>query len=121
MKKLFTAILITFTSLQLSAQYPGGGQAGNAQGKATAIGHIYGKVVDSTDKPIAQASVVLLQSKFDSTTKKKKEILLKGGTTDKNGDFSFDELPLFNSLQLKISTIGFKEQDEFKKKFCQTL
>ena len=112
MKRFFTSVLITFISLQLSAQFPGGSPSGNAQGKAPAIGHVYGKVVDSTDKPIAQASVVLLQSKFDSTTKKKKEILFKGGTTDKNGDFSFTDLPLFNSLNLKISTIGFKENDQ---------
>ena len=80
MKRFFTAILITFISLQLSAQFPGGAPSGNKMGKAPAIGHLYGKVVDSADKPIAEASVVLLQSKFDSTTKKKKDILIQGGT-----------------------------------------
>ncbi len=99
-------------SFRLSAQMPGGGAAGNKQGKAPAIGHLYGKVIDSAGKPVAQASVVLLQSKVDSSSKKKKPILLKGGTTDNNGDFSFSELPLFNSLQLKISTIGFKENNQ---------
>ena len=112
MKRFFTAILITFISLQLSAQLPGGAPSGNKMGKAPAIGHLYGKVVDSADKPIAEASVVLLQSKFDSTTKKKKDILIQGGTSDKNGDFSFDNLPLFSSLKLKISTIGLKENDQ---------
>lgn len=112
MKNIFTVILIMLISFRLSAQMPGGGAAGNKQGKAPAIGHLYGKVIDSAGKPVAQASVVLLQSKVDSSSKKKKFILLKGGTTDNNGDFSFSELPLFNSLQLKISTIGFKENNQ---------
>ena len=59
---LFLAIVI---SLNLSAQFPGGGAPGGnkAGGAAPAIGHIYGKVVDSTGKPVIQASVVLLQRK----------------------------------------------------------
>ena len=114
MKRLFTFLMLIFIVLNLSAQFPGGAPGGNRQGgkQAPAIGHAYGKVVDSAGKPIYQASVVLLQSKFDSSTKKKKEILLKGSTTNSNGEFDFAELPLFNPLQLKISTVGYKEVDQ---------
>ncbi len=85
MKHLSTFLAIIIISFNLSAQFPGGARGSGAQGKAPAIGHVYGKVVDSTGKPVVQASVVLLQSKFDSSAKKKKEVLLKGGTTNNNG------------------------------------
>ena len=37
------------------------------------MGHVYGKVLDTEGKPIAEASVVLLQSKYDTATKKIKK------------------------------------------------
>ena len=110
MKKLFSAIFITFISVQLFAQFP----AGNAGGKKQAppaIGHVYGKVVDSADKPIAQASIILLQNKFDSSSKKMKQILFKGANTEANGDFDFGDLPLFG-ITMKISAIGYKPFEE---------
>jgi hypothetical protein len=64
--------------------------------------------VDSTGKGIGDASVILLQSKFDSVAKKNKEVLLKGVTTQANGDFNLEELPVFKPLKLKISALGHK-------------
>lgn len=107
MKKLFTAVLIIVSS-HLLAQFPAGGKTQKAP---PSIGHIYGKVVDSADKPIAQASIILLQNKFDSSTKKMKPILFKGATTEANGDFDFGELPLFG-ITMKISAIGYKPYEE---------
>ena len=77
------------------SQMPGaGGQQAN-------IGHIYGKVIDSTDKAIGDVSVILLQNKYDAKLKKNKEVLLKGMTTKNNGEFSLDGLPMFGKLKLK--------------------
>lgn len=73
-----------------------------------AIGRIYGKLVDSTGKPVSEASVILLNGKFDSTTKKIKEVLIKGGVTSANGEFSYEQLPIFGTLKLKISATGYK-------------
>jgi len=83
------------------SQMPGaGGQQAN-------IGHIYGKVIDSTDKAIGDVSVILLQNKFDAKLKKNKEVLLKGMTTKNNGEFSLDGLPMFGKLKLKITATGY--------------
>ncbi len=83
-----------------------GGMPGGAQRAMPAIGRIYGKLVDSTGKGIGDASILLLQSKFDSVTKKNKDVLLKGITTQANGDFNLEELPVFKPLKLKVSALG---------------
>ncbi len=91
----------------LRAQFPGGG-AGRT---VPSIGHVYGKLEDSTGKPISEATVLLMHNKYDSTTKKSKQVLLKGLTTTSNGDFSFEDLPVFGALKLKISALGFKSME----------
>ncbi len=35
-------------------------------------------------------------------------VLLKGCTTTANGEFSFEDLPIFGQLKLKISATGYK-------------
>ncbi len=112
MKKLLLVALTFIFTAQLFAQFPGGG-SGNAKGmqKPPSIGHIYGKVIDSAGKPVADASIVLLQNKFDSTSKKNKQILFTGATTKPNGEFDFSDLPLFG-ITMKISAVGFKEYEQ---------
>ncbi|MBS1575228.1 MAG: TonB-dependent receptor [Bacteroidetes bacterium] len=101
MKKFILIVLTTLTAFSGFSQMPaGGGQQAN-------IGHLYGKVVDSSDKAIGDVSVLILQNKFDAKTKKNKEVLLKGMTTKNNGEFSFDALPMFGKLKLKISATGY--------------
>lgn len=94
------------------AQFPGATGAGKGNAQAMNIGHIYGKLVDSLGKPISEASVILLQTKFDSVSKKKKEILFKGVTTKSNGEFSLDELPMFGQLKLKITAVGYTAYEQ---------
>lgn len=89
------------------AQFPGASAAGKGNAQAMNIGHIYGKLVDSLGKPISEASVILLQTKFDSVSKKKKELLFKGVTTKANGEFSMEELPMFGQFKLKITAVGY--------------
>ncbi|MGN6493076.1 MAG: TonB-dependent receptor domain-containing protein [Agriterribacter sp.] len=78
-----------------------------------AIGHLYGKVLDSTGKALAEASVLILENKFNPETKKLKPVLLKGVSTRNNGEFSLEELPIVSKLKLRISAVGYKpyEQD----------
>jgi outer membrane receptor protein involved in Fe transport len=111
MKKVLFLVAVIFSSLCLFAQMPGMG-GGAPRGGIPTLGRIYGKLVDSTGKGIGDASVLLLESKFDSATKKNKEVLLKGMTTQANGDFNFEELPIFKPLKLKISALGQKPIDQ---------
>lgn len=104
-KNLLLMLLMLTASLYAAAQFPG--SSGRPGGGAPAIGHVYGKVTDDNGDGINGASVYILQTKFDSATKKRKEILLKGLTTKSNGDFDFSELPIMPPLKLKISATGF--------------
>lgn len=111
MKRFILPAFITLMVSAVSAQFPG-----MASGKKNAamanIGQVYGKVVDSLDQPLSGASVVLLQNKYDSVSKKRKEILLKAMITNNKGEFSFEELPMFGTLKLKISAVGFKNYEQ---------
>jgi ferric enterobactin receptor len=110
MKKISLIISTLFFTVCAFAQFPMGGNGGNKA--AQNIGHIYGKVVDSAGRPVGDASVILLQTKFDSASKKRKDILFKGLATKSNGEFSIEELPLFGGLKLKISASGFKPYEQ---------
>jgi ferric enterobactin receptor len=108
MKKIvicFAAVLLGLTSF---AQFPGMG-AGGGKTQAPSIGHFYGKIVsDSLNRPVDGASVVLLQNRFDSVSKKRKDVLIKAIITKSNGEFSFEELPIFGPYKLRISAVGYK-------------
>jgi ferric enterobactin receptor len=110
MKKiaLLTALMI-LTAVGVQAQFPGGYAKGQ---KPPDMGHIYGKVTDSTGAAINGASVLLLQSRYDSISKKRKDVLLKGITTKSNGEFSFTDLPMFGQMKLKISATGYKPVEQ---------
>ena len=108
MKKFITLLSIILLTIEALAQAPAGFPSGGGANKAApAIGHVYGKVTDASGKPIGGASVIILQNKLDTVTKKMKQILLKGTASENNGDFSLDELPIFGSLNLKISATGY--------------
>ena len=77
MKKLTLLFVMILGLIILKAQVAPTPAAAKKAPAALNMGHIYGKVLDADGKPIAEASVVLLQSKFDTATKKNKEVLLK--------------------------------------------
>lgn len=107
MRKLITFIVLALASLYTTAQIPGNMQAGMGQGMPANIGHVFGKLVDAEGKAVAGASVMLMQNKYDSSSKKKKDVLLKAMVTKANGEFNFEELPVMAPIKLKISSTGF--------------
>jgi ferric enterobactin receptor len=112
MRKSFLLAVVSFLTLNLFAQFPGASGGGKGNPQAANIGHVYGKIVDSLEKPVGDASVVLLQSKFDTVSKKKKDVLVKGAAANANGEFDFDQLPLFGQFKLKITAVGFKPYEQ---------
>lgn len=111
MKKILLLATSFILASHVFAQPPAGMQSGMGAGRpgmaAPSIGHVYGKLVDSAGKAISDASVVILQTKVDNTTKKSKEVLVKGAATKGNGEFNFEELPIMG-LKVKITATGYK-------------
>jgi len=108
MKKWLLILACISGVVSLKAQFPAGGAGKGVPN----MGHVYGKLVDSTGKPISEATVLLLRSKYDSVAKKSKMVLLKGLSTTSNGDFSFEDLPVFGQMKLKISATGYKSIEQ---------
>ncbi len=103
--KLVFSLIFSFSIFQLAAQFPGG-SGGGAQMN---MGRFYGKIVDSkTGKPIDAASVQLLQNKYDSVSKTRKDVIVNGQLTLPNGDFSLEGLNIMAQYTLKFTAIGYK-------------
>lgn len=108
MKKLTVLLLTIIFIYTATAQVPGGYNGNRpANMKAPTIGHVYGKIADASGKAIGGASVLVLQNRFDTATKKMKEVLVKGTASENNGDFSLEELPIFGNFNLRISATGY--------------
>jgi len=111
MKKSLFILCILLATREIFAQAPPGAPAGTPpRGSASASGHLYGKLVDSTGRGIARASVLIMKVYTDPGTGQRKETLLKGLTTQKNGDFSAEDLPLNSPLKLSVSAVGYAAQ-----------
>jgi outer membrane receptor for ferrienterochelin and colicin len=110
MIKSIKFLLICVFTLSISithAQMPGGGA--NRGGQNMNLGQFYGKVIESVNnKPLEAASVLLIQNKFDSATKKRKDVVVGGMLTDKKGDFSLENINIMGQYKLQITAIGFK-------------
>ena len=111
MKKMaLTLAMGMIIMLSATAQFPGtGGKPGQ---QPPSMGRISGKITDTSGAALNDVSVLLLQKKYDTVTKKSKEILLSGVTTKNNGEFTFGDLPIFGPLKLKISATGFKPVEQ---------
>jgi outer membrane receptor protein involved in Fe transport len=90
----------------------GGGNRGGMGGQQM-TGRMYGKVVDAPGgKGVDAASIQLIQNKFDTVSKKRKDVVINGMLTKANGEFSLENVPMFGPLKLKITAIGFKAYEQ---------
>ncbi|MBC7829787.1 MAG: TonB-dependent receptor [Chitinophagaceae bacterium] len=113
MKFFLSTLLPVFFFFNGLAQQPTGMNGNIPPGRGPGnIGHVFGKVVDTAGKAISEASVILLQSRLDTVTKKSKDVLLKGMTAQKNGDFSFEDLPVSGNFTVKISATGYSTTEQ---------
>jgi len=109
MKYSLLTTLLTICSFVAMAQPPGG--MGNRMGGQSISGRLYGKVVEAkSGKAVEYASVQLLQTRMDTVTKQRVEMVIGGMLTQSNGDFSIENVPVMGPpLKLKITGIGIKE------------
>ena len=109
MNKLVLVFLLNLTSFCLCAQNPMMQRPGGSGNGQQMNGRMYGKIVEAqSGKPVDAASVQLVQSRMDTVTKKRKDVVIAGMLTKANGEFSLENVPLFGQSKLKITAIGFK-------------
>lgn len=108
------ALVLLLTTFNAAAQFPGGGVPGRGTGGQNMnVGHFYGKVIDAaTNKPIDAASIQLIQNKFDTATKQKKDVVVSGMLTSRKGEFSLENLPIMAAYRLVITAIGYKTLEQ---------
>jgi len=109
--KLFIGLFsLFFIITSINAQMPTGGYTSRVGGAGRMnVGHFYGKVVDSkTGKGINAVTIQLTGNKFDTTTKQLKQAILKTILSEKNGDFSLDNLPVMGNFKLSITRVSYK-------------
>src|ERR1700753_3070227 len=109
---LIVGLVLATTGFSQGPPTGGGGRRGMG-GQVPAIGHFYGKVVDSkTNKGMDGASVQLIMSKYNPATQSQKDSVVGGMITRKNGEFSLENLPIIGSFRLKITAIGYAAIDQ---------
>ena len=81
--------------------------------QSPAIGHFYGRVVDSkTNKGLDGTSVQLVMTIYNPATNSRRDSVIRGAITPTNGDFSFENLPISGNFRLKLTAIGYKSLDQ---------
>lgn len=109
MKNFLTAFPLLLIAAVSSAQPPAGGRSNGQQ----MTGRFYGKLVDSkSNKAVEFASVQLVQSKMDTVSKTRQEVVVTGMLTKANGEFSMENVPLFGQYTLKATAIGFLPMEQ---------
>lgn len=109
MRKFLVVGILNLFFVSAFAQMPGGMRAGGGGAQSMNIGHFFGKLVDSkTNKGLESVTVQLIGNKFDTVTKKMKEAILSTQITKANGDFNFENLPVFGNFKMKASALGYK-------------
>ena len=106
--KVFLSFLICTIATGLFAQQPQRSGDRRAQGMGMmSSGRFYGKIVDgATNKGIDAASVLLIQSRPDSSGKRK-DVTIAGQLTTTKGEFSLENLPVAGQFRLTVTAIGY--------------
>lgn len=108
--RYFLVIVLVMLFVSVQAQYPSGGGYGKG---GNTMGSFYGKIVDaSTNKSVDGASIQMIQYKFDTVSKKRKEVVVSTQITQSNGNFIIENLPITAQYKLKISAIGYIALDQ---------
>ncbi len=65
-----------------------------------------------TNKGLDGVSVQLIQNKYSPATHGQKDTVIAGMITDRHGEFSLENLPIFGNFRLKITAIGYKTYEQ---------
>ncbi|WP_400263373.1 TonB-dependent receptor domain-containing protein [Sphingobacterium sp. SG20118] len=108
MKRYISAVIMATAIPTLHAQTPSSNRSSDI---TISESRLLGQIVNNQGKPIAQASINLLQVINDNATGKQREVLLKSTSTREDGKFSFSNVSTSDKWKLRISSIGYTAID----------
>jgi outer membrane receptor protein involved in Fe transport len=113
MIKHCTVFFILLSSFSFSQNPSQGGGSMKSMMEKMKVGHLYGKIIDSTSgKPVEFSSVQLIGTMFDTLTKAiKKDVVVTGQLTKENGDFSLEKLNVMGKYKIKIVAMGYETKE----------
>lgn len=112
---LFLCFLFFFSSQLKSQTATDPSKLPSRQGmmKGMTIGRFSGKVKDATtNEALEYVSVQLWQTKMDTATHQAIQVLVGGMLTDRQGEFSLENLALTGNFNLKISALGYTAYEQ---------
>lgn len=114
MQKITIVIACLLMSYVTFSQAPtGGGNRPGGGNRQQVNGTMFGKLIEAkTSKPIEYASVQLIQNRFDTVSKKRKDVVVAGMLTKANGEFLLENVPAFGQYKLIVSVVGFKPYEQ---------
>ena len=113
MRNKIIAIVCFLISYAGFAQAPVGNGIRTGGNRPQVNGTLFGKLIEAKSlKPIEFASVQLIQNKMDTTTKRRKDVVIAGMLTKSKGEFLLENIPVFGQYKLKVSVVGFKPYEQ---------
>src|SRR5689334_2177950 len=105
---LLASFLISYAGFSQQGNRPGAGA-----GRQIPNGSFYGKLIEtSNQKPIEYASVQLVQNRFDTVSKKRKDVIVTGMITKANGEFLLENVPVIGQYKLRVTVVGYKPYEQ---------
>ncbi len=113
MRKVFIVLASFLVSYVSIAQPPTGENRPAGGGRSQLTGTMFGKLIEAKSmKPIEYASVQLLQSKFDSVSQQKKDVVIAGMLSKANGEFVLENVPAMGQFKFQVSVVGYKPYEQ---------
>ena len=99
--RILSIQFLLFCLSPVLAQNQGGGRPSGQ----TMTGRVYGKIqAAGTNESIEYAVIQIFKATLDTT---QAPVLINGGISAANGDFSVDKIPVGQKLDIKVSFVGF--------------
>lgn len=101
MKQILLTLFLASTFWNLKAQ----------SYKQQQTGRIYGKIIDNKTRKGLDAVSVQIRKQVNDSISLQKDTVIAGMFTRANGEFSFEDIPFNNTVNVVITAIGYKKEE----------
>ena len=101
MKQILLTIFLACTFWNLKAQ----------SDRQQQTGRVYGKIIDNKTRKGLEAVSVQIKKQVNDSISLQKDSIIAGMFTQANGEFSFEDIPFNNTVNVVITAIGYKKEE----------